>query len=69
VGAYHREPDQAVISLQMAKPPKRRRNCRCGECPMCRENAQWDRIYKSKFEDPDYYSKREPRHLSPLSDF
>jgi hypothetical protein len=68
VGAYHRNPDKATISSQMAKPPKRIRNCRCGMCELCLENARWDRIYRSKFEDPDYYGDHEVPHPSPLSD-
>jgi hypothetical protein len=32
--------------------------CRCG-MPKC-DCAEWDRIYREKFEDPTYYGPREP---------
>jgi hypothetical protein len=36
--------------------PQIRQRCQCGVCAGCRENARWDRIFKEKFADPDYYS-------------
>jgi DNA-binding CsgD family transcriptional regulator len=38
-------------------PLAARRNCTCGLCPKCRDNARWERIYQAKFEDPNYYRK------------
>jgi hypothetical protein len=35
------------------------RRCSSGQCAMCLDNARWERIYKEKFEDPDYYHRRD----------
>jgi hypothetical protein len=45
----------------------RQRRCRCGTCAACRDNARWERIFQSKFADPDYYVRRAIRHESPLN--
>ena len=37
---------------------KARKLCACGLCERCLNRARWDRIYKEKFEDPDYYGRR-----------
>jgi hypothetical protein len=29
-----------------------KRHCRCGQCPICLENARWDQIFAEKFADP-----------------
>jgi hypothetical protein len=34
------------------------RRCRCGACPVCRENARWESIFQAKFADPTYYGMR-----------
>lgn len=46
---------------------QRQRNCQCGHCRQCVENARWDRIFAEKFADPDYYAARLPRQGSSLS--
>ncbi len=46
---------------------RRRRQCRCGKCAECKENARWDRIFREKFADPNYYELRGPRAVSPLT--
>jgi hypothetical protein len=38
------------------RPASRPRQCQCGRCPACLDNARWERIFKQKFADPDYYS-------------
>ena len=45
----------------------RQRTCRCGACAACKENERWERIFQSKFADPDYYVRRVIRHESPLN--
>jgi len=45
-----------------------RRQCNCGQCYKCKENARWERIFQAKFADPDYYVRRSIPHGSPLSD-
>lgn len=45
----------------------RSNRCSCGVCNTCEENARWERIFESKFADPDYY--RRSAHIlqgSPL---
>ena len=49
--------------LPLLRPYQR---CMCGLCPMCRDNAKWDRIF-AKFEVNDYGDKR-GLFGSPLSD-
>ena len=44
--------------------------CRCGVCPSCLENQKWERIFRDKFADPDYYNRDlELRFSSPLHSF
>ncbi len=43
-----------------------RRNCECGVCARCVENAKWNRIFTEKFADPDYYKPRPLRSGSSL---
>jgi hypothetical protein len=38
------------------------RRCRCGMCSRCMEEARWERIFKERFADPDYYNAR-PVHF------
>ena len=47
-------------------PAHKSRRCQCGKCPLCRENARWDRIFLEKFADPSYYSGPTIRYVSPL---
>jgi hypothetical protein len=35
----------------------RGRRCACGTCTTCIENARWERIFREKFADPDYYTR------------
>ncbi len=43
-----------------------RPRCECGTCSACRDNAKWERIFREKFEDPDYYKPRPTRGGSSL---
>jgi hypothetical protein len=45
----------------------KRRNCKCGTCESCLDNARWDRVFREKFEDPDYYKQRSVRQGSSLN--
>ena len=38
----------------------------CAICAFCLENARWDRIFREKFADPDYYKAVPVRFSSPL---
>lgn len=49
---YRRRPQPGPVSSRAA------RRCSCGICPTCQENARWERIFREKFEDPNYYKSR-----------
>ena len=54
----------------VSEPPVhnlKQRRCKCGTCAACKENERWERIFQSKFADPDYYVRRVIRHESPLN--
>ena len=56
--------------VEVCEPPARnvrQRRCRCETCASCQDNARWDRIFQSKFADPDYYVRRVVRHDSSLN--
>jgi len=59
---YHRR-EKAIEFTPVAK----RRNCKCGTCQSCLDNARWDRVFREKFEDPHYYKPRSVRQGSSLS--
>jgi hypothetical protein len=48
-------------------PVGKRRHCKCGTCERCLEDARWDRIFREKFADPDYYRSRALHHGSSLN--
>ncbi len=48
-------------------PVGKRRHCKCGTCDTCLDNARWDRVFREKFEDPDYYKPRSVHHGSSLN--
>src|SRR5471030_1145376 len=44
--------------------------CRCSQssrCAACTDNARWERIFREKFADPFYYT-RKVRNSSPIVD-
>jgi hypothetical protein len=45
----------------------RGRHCECGQCALCLENARWERIFRQKFADPEYYEPRLVCQSSPLA--
>jgi hypothetical protein len=62
-------PEQASLSRDLAestfpsavpKSRKTRPRCSCGQCSMCLEEARWERIFRAKFADPHYYTRRIP---------
>jgi hypothetical protein len=55
------------VLLPSPAPVHRSRQCKCGTCRLCRENARWERIFQAKFADPSYYQERPPRHGSSLA--
>jgi hypothetical protein len=57
--AQKKQPMLAKVSLTRCPKVKR---CRCGQCPRCRDEARWDRIFNERFADPDYYKER-PMHF------
>ena len=48
------------------RPDSRRRRCDCGTCRMCLDNARWEKVFKEKFADPEYYSRKQTRQGSSL---
>ena len=61
-----RRRDQGPMAVQRGSRSARRR-CSCGHCRTCHDNARWERIFESKFADPDYYRLRLCRMSSPLA--
>ena len=45
---------------------ERRKQCQCGSCGTCLDNARWEAIFNAKFADPDYYKARPVRGGSSL---
>jgi len=59
----------APPSVEMPPPNAniKQTRCRCGQCPPCRENARWERIFNDKFLDPHYYQREAPKFGSSLN--
>jgi hypothetical protein len=49
------------------QPASRSVHCACGKCRRCVDDARWERIYREKFADADYYADRPPVRGSSLS--
>lgn len=49
------------------QPASRTVHCACGKCPRCVDDARWERIFREKFADADYYAERPPVRGSSLS--
>jgi hypothetical protein len=64
----HQAPRRSrVITTPMrSAPTTTRRRCACGVCSFCTENARWERIFKEKFADPNYYKGLPIKFSSPL---
>lgn len=65
MGAYRRK-HRPVEARQATREAKR---CTCGTCEACVDEARWERIYRERFADPDYYQPRGPRIRSTLDCF
>lgn len=50
------------------KPGNSQQGCRCMRCPVCIDNARWERIFREKFADPFYYNQKQVRNSSPIVD-
>jgi hypothetical protein len=55
--------------FQLPENKSQGRRCRCGNCALCKEDARWERIFREKFADPEYYSRRSIRYESPLNEW
>jgi hypothetical protein len=66
--AEQRAPRRSRLAATPLKPsqPTSKRRCQCGVCHGCQENARWDRIFREKFADPDYYKSIPIKFSSPL---
>ncbi|PWU05593.1 MAG: hypothetical protein C5B51_14105 [Terriglobia bacterium] len=66
--AEHQAPRRNRVMTTPMRPASTtsRRRCDCGVCALCVENARWDRIFKEKFADPNYYKGLPMKFSSPL---
>jgi hypothetical protein len=64
-GSSKRERRQA-LAIHFV-PATETTRCHCGKCRQCAEEARWDKIYREKFADPDYYMQRPVPQGSSLS--
>jgi hypothetical protein len=68
-GAAARRPDNAdPRKIKRSSAPRVRQRCRCGRCPICLDNARWERIFNEKFADPGYYRRLALRYNSTLAE-
>ncbi len=66
-GQRHRV--QAQVPARITRPnrvPHCERGCTCRTCS---DNARWERIFREKFADPNYYSDPITRNGSSLADY
>lgn len=59
----------ALQAYQAPVAKTRAFRCRCGICAHCAENVRWERIFKEKFADPEYYSRTSIRCESSLNNW
>jgi len=61
-------PISPALAMSLDKMPtvRRQKNCKCGQCKRCLENARWNRVFEEKFADPAYYGPVKIRHTSSL---
>jgi len=59
-------PDTTPIKAGLRIQQRRCKTETCGKCWTCLDNAKWDRVYREKFADPDYYTSRLTRNGSSL---
>ena len=65
------EQRRAMAAVVVATKPKARQvaarqRCTCGGCDRCLDDAKWERIFREKFVDANYYAPRLPRAASSL---
>ena len=59
---------QAPMPTRVARPNKVSRCLPGCTCRTCQDNARWERIFREKFADPNYYSDPITRNGSSLAD-
>ena len=59
----HRVPSSVVLPGRKAAAKR----CKCGHCRQCLDDARWERIFATKFVDPNYYTRSAVRRSSPLT--
>ena len=57
---------RAAVQQNYAPARTQRARCRCGKCARCLDNARWERIFREKFEDPEYYRQTRLHSSSSL---
>ena len=60
---------QAQVPARVSRPsrvPQCPRGCTCRTCS---DNERWERIFKEKFADPNYYTDPITRNGSSLADY
>ena len=56
------------LKLRRERAVRLNRRCACGKCIRCLDDSRWERIFKQKFADPNYYTEAIPRYSSSLSE-
>ena len=64
-------PSRGGVRMDGSQPHERtaarwKPRCHCGQCRQCLDDARWERIFTEKFADPEYYTRRHVRCVSPL---
>lgn len=67
--ARARRAKRYVPAQPVRLPEPSLRCCRCGVCRVCQDNARWERVFREKFADLEYYSGLRVSQRSPLADF
>ncbi len=60
---------RCIVAQTVQPAAKVHRRCHCGICRVCQDNAHWERVFREKFADLDYYSGLRVSQRSPLADF
>jgi hypothetical protein len=60
---------QAQVPTRMSRPSRAPKCARGCTCRTCSDNERWDRIFREKFADPNYYSDPITRNGSSLADY
>jgi hypothetical protein len=53
-----RVPRRRPTVLPPHQPHGQSPRCKCGACVRCLDEIRWERIFKEKFADPEYYDSR-----------